>query len=210
MTARYAWYAAYASNLARRRFRLYIEGGHLPENKRDHAGARDRAAPVSTRPLILPGTMYFATESATWGGGRALYDPDAPGLTLGRGYLITEEQLLDVVAQEMRLEPGTYSPALLPRMPGTSTVLGSGHYETLACTGAEGEYPVYTMAAPWPLADVSLMEPSESYRTMIILGLMETWALTPASARSYLNRLPGGIILRGDTDELDNSAAAQA
>jgi hypothetical protein len=190
-----AWYAAYASNLLSRRFTLYIKGGVLAETGRIHAGARDPAPPAMIAPLRLPGTVYFATEATTWPGtGRALYDPDAllPGGSAGRGYLVTAGQLADVVAQEMRQVPGAYPAAILPSVPGERTVLGSGHYETLVCTGLLGGYPVVTMVAPWKLGDVPLLPLAGPYRDVIISGLIEAHGWDWDRSCRYLASLPGG------------------
>jgi hypothetical protein len=186
------WYAAYASNLLARRFLLYLTGGVLAENGRDHAGARDPSPPAEVVPLLLPGQVYFATESATWGGGRALFDPDEPGsVALGRGYLITEEQFLDVVAQEMRIDPVVFNGKRVPVRLGERTVIGPGHYETLACVDQLDGYPVVTMAAPWKMRDVPLLAPSAAYRAMIAEGLAETYTHAVDLVRGYLDSLPG-------------------
>jgi hypothetical protein len=195
-----AWYAAYASNLLSRRFALYLEGGVLAENGRVHTGARDPAPPVKIAPLRLPGTVYFATESTTWPGtGRALYDPvmPLPGGSAGRGYLITAEQFLDVVAQEMRREPGTFVPRVLPSVPGQRVCLGDGHYETLVCTHRLGGHPVVTMAAPWRLGDVPLLPLAGPYRDVITQGLHEAFGWNSVTADSYLAGLPGGAPASG-------------
>lgn len=189
-----AWYAAYASNQVKEhRFRYYLEGGVLPETGRVHAGARNPAPPERDVPLWLPGTVYFATESTTWGPtGRALYDPDTPGPSAGRGYLITAEQFLDVVAQEMQLAPGAFTDTVIPARAGERVRLGDGHYETLVCTGELDGYPVITMAAPWRISDVRLVSLAGPYRELIIRGLIETHGWDRAAAQAYLARLPGG------------------
>jgi hypothetical protein len=193
-----AWYAAYASNLLSRRFLLYLQGGALVETGRVHAGARDPALPVKTAPLWLPGTVYFATEATTWPGtGRALYDPvmPQPGGSAGRGYLITAEQFLDVVAQEMRREPGTFVSRVLPRVPGQVVRLGDGHYETLACTGLLSGYPVVTMTPPWRLGDVPLLPLAGPYREVIVRGLAEAHGWDRDRSERYLAGLPGGAAI---------------
>jgi hypothetical protein len=190
-----AWYAAYASNLLSRRFSLYLQGGTLAETGRVHAGARDPAPPARTTALRLPGTVYFATEATTWPGtGRALYDPATPlpGGSAGRGYLITAEQFADVVAQEMRREPGTFVPRVLPQIPGQVVHLGDGHYETLACVGLQDGHPVVTMTPPWKLGDVPLVPLAGPYRDVIISGLIESHGWDWDRACRYLAGLPGG------------------
>lgn len=68
------WYAAYGSNLDRDRFLTYLGGGRPPGATRTYPGARDRRPPANDRPLLLPGALFFAWESPTWGGGIAFYD----------------------------------------------------------------------------------------------------------------------------------------
>lgn len=193
-----AWYAAYASNLLGRRFRHYLTGGVLTETGRVHAGARDPSLPERDVPLWLPGTVYFATGATTWPDtGRALYDPDTPGRSAGRGYLVTAGQFLDVVAQEMRLAPGTFSEAVIPAASGERVRLGGGHYETLVCTGELDGYPVITMAAPWRIGDVPLVPLAGPYRELIIAGLAETSGWDREQAEGYLATLPGGALPAG-------------
>jgi hypothetical protein len=175
---RKVWYAAYASNLLERRFLLYVKGGVLAENGRLHEGARNPADPERSVSLSMPGTVYFATESSTWGGGRALYDPYTPGVAPARCYLITSEQFADVVAQEMQLPPGSYDDEeIIPSAPGERVHLGDGHYETLVCVGMLDGYPVVTMAAPWKMSDVVQLSPAKAYRDVIVEGLHETFRL---------------------------------
>ena len=188
------WYAAYGSNLLERRFLCYLQGGLLPESGRVHTGARDPRLPEKSVPLWLPGTVYFAMQSTTWGGtGRGLYDPDTPGRSAGRGYLITAGQFLDVVAQEMRLEPGAFDGATaLPSEPGERLRLGPGCYETLVCTQRLENHPVITMAAPWRASDIPLVALSGSYRKVIIAGLRETFGWHGDDSEQYLAGCPGG------------------
>lgn len=190
-----AWYAAYGSNMLERRFLLYLKGGVLAETGRVHEGARDPAPPEATTPLWIPGTVYFATESAFWPDtGRALYDTDSDFVarSAARGYLITGDQVIDVLAQEMRLPPGTFAGAAIPRVPGVSLSFGGGHYETLVCTSMCAGDPVVTMAAPWRLGDVPIMKLTGPYREVIIEGLQETWGWDRDEAERYLATLPGG------------------
>src|SRR5699024_2242991 len=65
------WYVSYGSNMSSERLRCYIEGGRPPGGNVDHVGARDRTPPIDTAGVILPGRLYFAGESRTWGGGMA-------------------------------------------------------------------------------------------------------------------------------------------
>lgn len=185
------WYAAYGSNMIWERFRCYLEGGILADTGRDHCGARDRTRPADTRAAWLPGRMYFATRSAFWGGGRALYDPEAPGIAACRAWLVTPGQLCDVLAQEMQREPG--ADLDLPTAPGRANWLraGDGHYETVVCAGRLAGYPVITFCAPWAMTDVPPLAPSPAYAAMIAAGLHETFGWDSFRALRYLEPLPG-------------------
>lgn len=179
------WYAAYASNMCGQRFRRYIEGGALAASGRSCHGARDPSRPRWAAPCWLPGTAYFATRSAAWGGtGRALYDPLTPGRTAARAWLITRQQLCDVAAQEMWHEPGT--DLELPVIPGALSVTGPGHYETLACTGLLAGLPVITLAAPWRAGDMPPEVPSAAYAAVITAGLREAHGWDAGRAAGYL------------------------
>ncbi|WP_336048857.1 histone deacetylase [Streptomyces sp. CA2R101] len=72
------WYAAYGSTMHAERLACYLAGGRPPGGLRTHPGCRDPRPPARTAPLMLPGLLYFATESQVWTGGRAFYDP-GPG-----------------------------------------------------------------------------------------------------------------------------------
>lgn len=98
------WYLAYGSNLSRERFACYLLGGTPSGARRTYAGCRDRSPPQDTVALRIRGRLGFAGESLVWGGGVAFLDPDGHGEVVGRGYLITAEQLDDVVEQERRYD----------------------------------------------------------------------------------------------------------
>lgn len=178
------WYAAYGSNLARDRFLAYLSGGRPAGATRTYPGARDPSPPVDDRPLILPGRIFFAWESPTWGGGIAFYDGEAEGSAYARAYRITREQFSDLAAQEMRREPGTdldLSRVLADRR----QTYGPGRYETLHLVGELDELPVLTFTAP---ADHTLPAnpPAPAYLDTIVRGLRECHGLTEDQARAYL------------------------
>src|SRR5687767_10016142 len=100
------WYVAYGSNLSLDRFRVYLQGGRLLSGTRDYPGCRDPLEPQQDVSLMIPGGLRFVGVSSVWGGGMAVYDARAAGEVAARAYLITAEQFVDVLAQEMRLEPG--------------------------------------------------------------------------------------------------------
>jgi hypothetical protein len=94
------WYAAYGSNLLRARFLAYLEGGSF-EGGPPERGCADPSPPRDEAAMTIRHRRYFAYEAARWGGGGvAFVDPYVRGTTLGRAYLVTEEQFADVLAQE--------------------------------------------------------------------------------------------------------------
>jgi len=103
MTREYVWYASYGSNLLKERFVCYIKGGECGYNGVAYEGCADKSEPLEDRPIIVPHRMYFAQRSRTWEyGGVSFISPyqDSSEKTLGRMYLITEEQFEDIHRQE--------------------------------------------------------------------------------------------------------------
>lgn len=183
------WYASYGSNLARDRFRCYLEGGRPPGATRTYPGARNTSPPVDDRPLTLPGEMFFAWDSPTWGGGIAFYDATTPGATLARAYLVTEQQFADVAAQEMHRTPGE-DLDLSTVLARSRHDLGPGRYESLHLVGELDGHPVLTFTTPEPVA-LQRNSPTRPYLEMIARGLSETHELDVDSIVDYLAARPG-------------------
>jgi hypothetical protein len=188
--SRLVWYVSYGSNMCGSRFRYYLVGGRPPGASRTYPGARDHTPPRSDRAVWLSGGIYFATESQVWGGGRAFYDPDLPGKTAARAYLITTDQFSDVAAQEMYREPGIDLDLAQIATAGHIQI-GPGRYETLIYVGLDNEAPMITFTAPWGADDVPLASPSAAYLRMLGQGLREAHEWDPSKAASYLANLPG-------------------
>jgi hypothetical protein len=167
------WYVAYGSNLERGRFRCYLEGGVPDGGRREYAGCSDPRDPADDVAVEVPGRLVFAGTSTVWGGGMAFYDPAGPGRVAGRAYLLRQEQLADVVAQEMRREPaGEFARRLVAVLPEVEEVrvLGPGRYETLVPLGDLQGRPGYTVTCD----DVDELEPrapTAPYLKMIAAGL---------------------------------------
>ncbi|MFI9001613.1 histone deacetylase [Streptomyces sp. NPDC053541] len=181
------WYVAYGSNTHRERLGRYL------------AACRDPAAPRESRAVELDGVLYFATESAVWGGGRGFHDPGAAGRTLARAHLLTAEQFGDITALEMYREPGDgagfgagFGAGELAEVVARGCVsFGSGRYETVVCAGELDGLPMLTFTAPWAVADVELRAPAEPYLRHIAAGLQESGAWTDREIARYLAGSPG-------------------
>ena len=132
------WYVSYGSNMSRARLACYIEGGQPPGSAISYVGARDRTSPLADMAVTLPGSLYFAGESRTWGGGVAFYDHDTPGMTAARAYRITVGQFVDIANQEMHRIPDPDDPleeVLISGLPNARHHAGPGAYETLIEVG---------------------------------------------------------------------------
>ncbi|MGA8979775.1 MAG: histone deacetylase [Pedococcus sp.] len=183
------WYAGYGSNLARDRFLCYLCGGRPPGANRTYPGARDTTLPADDRALTLPGEVFFAWESPTWGGGIAFYDASAPGATLARAYLLTDQQFADVAAQEMRHEPGE-DLDLTTVLEHSRHDLGPGRYESLHLVGELEGRPVLTFTTPDP-AGLQHNSPTRRYLEVMARGLSDTHGLGVDDVTRYLVERPG-------------------
>ncbi|WP_329566631.1 histone deacetylase [Kitasatospora sp. NBC_01266] len=190
MTGQLLWYAAYGSNLHLARLTAYLAGGRPPGGARAHPGCRDPRPPRATRPIQLPGQLYFALESTLWTGGMAFYDPLDPGLTPARAYLLTAEQFADLAAQEMHRAPGT-DLDLRPVLSHGRATLGPGRYETLVHPGDLEGLPLLTLTAPWRTADAPLARPALGYLHHLAAGLHESHAWPTPRSAAYLSTRPG-------------------
>ncbi|MFD8980304.1 histone deacetylase [Streptomyces sp. NPDC059564] len=184
------WYASYASNMHMDRLAAYIAGGTPVGAARTYPGCRDRRAPERSIAVELEGTLYFATESAVWTGGRGFYDPTAPGSTRGRAHLVTVGQMSDIAAQEMYGKPGADLDLTAVLRDGRDEQ-GPGRYETLICPGTIEDIPVLTFTAPWTLHDVELLTPSAAYLRYLAGGLLESGPWQEQDIAEYLASRPG-------------------
>ncbi|REE94959.1 histone deacetylase [Thermomonospora umbrina] len=184
------WYVAYGSNLASERFRCYLSGGRPTGGARHYTGCRDTSPARAERPMTLPGGIYFALTSLTWGGGMAFYDPALPSRTAARAYLLTLGQFADVVAQEMRREVGVDLDLSEATESGRQR-LGPGRYETVLKVGEADGHPMLTFTAPHGAGEAELNAPSAPYLTMLGRGLRESHGWTTARTASYLAACPG-------------------
>ncbi|WP_281879531.1 histone deacetylase [Nocardia sputorum] len=184
------WYAAYGSNMSLTRLRTYLRGGRPQGGTITLPGCRDHADPIRSTPLLLRGVLYFATESLTWTGGRAFYDPSCPGEIAVHAHLLTGEQFSDIVAQEMYRPPGAEVDARRVIEEGKVT-LGPGRYETLVHAGTHAGHPVLTFTAPWRCRDVRGNPPAAAYLRHMAAGLRAAHRWSARATAGYLATRPG-------------------
>lgn len=198
------WYAAYGSNADPDRLRCYLTGdtpdgaqaapGTSPGSgataDRLVRGCRDRTPPARSVGIVLPGLLYFATESAVWTGGRAFYDPAAPAETPVRAYLLTRAQFSDIAAQEMYRLAGTDLDLTEVLRTGRARI-GPGRYETLVCPGSHEGIPIVTCTADRRWRDLPGNPPAPAYLRRIGIGLRTAHGWSVTETATYLASRPG-------------------
>ena len=180
------WYVAYGSNLLADRFESYILGCGDNAVWGGHRGSADATLPAGDRQVVVPHPVYFGGHSRRWDGAccfcpvEPLGDDRLP--VVGRAWLVTWGQMVDIVAQENGLPTSAATlPDLVPE-PGAAVRVLDGVIDLLlgmddidghpACTLASSNLPP---AAP----------PSPSYRQVLAAGMAEM-GLAPEVAERHL------------------------
>lgn len=164
MNKKNVWYACYGSNLLKERFMLYIKGGDCRFNGKHYDGCTDKNEPSSDKPISIQYELYFGNSSGRWeNGGVAFLKPDKNEKvnTLGRMYLITEEQFLEIQKQE-----------------------GPGWYNKVLELSTFDDIPVNTFTHSEEFAKKA---PCKKYIGVVMEGLKETYPkMTHEKLESYL------------------------
>lgn len=207
------WYASYGSNLLRARFMAYIQGGSPPGESFAQVGCTDPTPPRDDRPMKIPHRLYFAQRSRNWenGGVCFIQRKPEPGVeTLGRMYLVTEEQYKEVFYQEngwngFREErAGAGGPAGgegkdllrldLDRVPplGAMKTAAPGWYSTILHLGEHRGHPIFTFTASWDESRIPHTPPGPRYRDTVARGIRERYGLPEPEIQAYLERWSPG------------------
>lgn len=203
----YVWYACYGSNLLEERFLCYIQGGKPKGGLKEYLGSRDKTPPIETEQIIIKNQLYFAKYSRTWQGAVAFISPNTNQKTnsYGRMYLITKEQFVDVLKQEIGLE-GSLDvdfEAIIEK--GKRIVKDKSWYGLTIFLGYHNEVPIFTFTYQDLLPSKT---PSEDYLKIIIEGLKETYNFDNEEIAQYLSSSPG-IADNFNLDQLLNLATRQ-
>ena len=134
--SKYVWYACYGSNMSSARFKEYIDR------------CSDNTFPSESREYQFSFPIYFGSNSRRWGGGTAFLNINASGRSLGRLYMITEEQF----EQVKRFEGPKYS-------------------KRIDLEPVDG-IPTYTFTSAEPQ---ERRAPSFDYFNVILTGMQETF-----------------------------------
>lgn len=189
------WYASYGSNLNYRdRFMCYISGGKPPGSSTTNPGCRDKKPPLDSRPIELNFELYFAHYFKGWRGAAAFIrgPGNAQDVTLGRMYLITDDQFNDVVLQEngKQVDGTRFVPSFDDLLNQQSSILSSQlYYGRLLRIRVEERAPVLTFTTS---KDLLIGPPSEAYIKVIVSGIRETYpAMSDSEICNYLLRADG-------------------
>jgi len=189
------WYVSYGSNLNRRRFMTYIEGGSITGNDVVYEGCTDTTPPVDDVAFELPQSLYFAGWSdRVWGGTAAGFitlDAQAPS-ALARAYLITPTQFAEIVMQENASVASAQDIDLNvdgARQNGHVPMLSKGYYSELIYCGQRDDYPMLSFTASENRTDFKC--PSLGYLRIIGSGLMECHGLSASRVVEYFRDTPG-------------------
>jgi hypothetical protein len=183
------WYVAYGTNLSIARLRCYLRGGRFPEVTRQYRGCRDRTDPAATFGLRVPGGIYFTGHSSVWEGGMAVYDAEHPGWIAARAYLLTASQFGDVLAQEMRQQPGAEVDLTPVHRHGRHTY-GPGRYQTLIRVGSQSSLPMLTFTSGQH-ASRTFSAPTAAYLRTMAVGLRESHRWSDGRIGAHLASIPG-------------------
>lgn len=174
----------------------YIQGGRAPGSTLEQIGCADPTPPAQDHGIMILHPLFFADSAPQWeDGGVAFVRPekDEDAKTLGRMYLISDEQFEDVVLQEnghrsLNVDIGL---DLARAVEKGSSELRSGRYRTILHLGDQGGFPIFTFTASRTEVEPSLNPPAPMYLSIIARGLAETFGLSPQGILEYLREVPG-------------------
>lgn len=183
------WYACFGSNLLESRFHCYIAGGQPVGSTRFYAGCRDKSLPEEHGPVELPYELYFAKSAqGGWhGGGVAFIKPekDSANATYGKQYLITRNQFIDLVKQEIGHEGPLHLDFERAENEGHLLFKEDAWYNQLLFVGYDRGYPIFTFTNTTFLRQ-EINRPHPTYLTTIMKGLEAEYDLTESELVDYL------------------------
>ncbi|GLI54478.1 hypothetical protein [Thermodesulfovibrio yellowstonii] len=161
---KYLLYAAYGSNLLKKRLLAYIEGKDFKGRK--HNGCSDRTSPEDYGWMYVPHRLYFAKNSSRWGNGGVAFlscgRTDNPEMhAIVRLWKISEIQFYEINQQE-----------------------GKGWYNKILSFGEKDGLEIKTFTGCW---ENSVNQPTEEYLDCIIKGIRETTGWDDERIKNYIN-----------------------
>lgn len=191
------WYVCYGSNLLRERFLCYITGGTPAGATRHNVGCTDKSLPLKDQSISIPYPLYFAETSESWQNAGVAFiarNKDASRPTLGRMYLITAKQFIQVVRQENGLHPEDDSMGLdLDEVKAQKEidVRPSSWYGKVMHLGNKKGHPMFTFTSPRNNEEHLVTSPRENYLSTIGRGIQQTYGYNRNKVIDYFLNMPG-------------------
>lgn len=182
----YVWYASYGSNMLEERFLCYIKGGSPAGSNKIHAGCADKTLPLEKQKIYLNRELYFAKESTSWNNGGVCFlktDTEKNVTTLGRMYLITKAQFIDVMRQENDSKENLVIDFDKVISEGSLVFKKEAWYGNSIYLGTEKEIPIFTFTNEANI--IQSNKPDEKYLKTICRGIQETYALGKVEILEY-------------------------
>lgn len=190
---KHIWYASYGSNILESRFHCYIAGGKPNGSSKTYIGCSDKTLPEEKEDIIIKSELYFAKKSKSWNnGGVAFINPnfDDNKETLARMYLITTEQFIDVIKQEINNNGELNIDFERVIKNGSLTFKEKSWYGEILYLGNQNEHPIFTFTNEKYLTDF-VNPPSIEYLKVIINGLKETYNMNDIEINEYFKNKLG-------------------
>jgi hypothetical protein len=170
------WYASYGSNLWEERFLCYIRGGQPKGAAKSYPGCTDKTLPIDNEEIYICSEMYFAKSSCNWENGGVAFiktDFDQQQQTLGRMYLITKGQFIDVVKQETDFKGDLTIDFDRAISDGSLVFRPDSWYGNIIFLGNQHGDPIFTFTSQDNISPTK--KPIDKYLMTIIRGILETY-----------------------------------
>lgn len=183
------WYASYGSNLLYEDgFLCYIQGGIRRGCSRKENGCTDKTPPIKNKTIDIPFPLYFGEQSfKRWNGGGVAFiglSRDENNPTVGRMYLITKEQFIDVITQENDNQKISIDFEEVRRK--GSKVFRKSWYGNIVYLGDDEGYPIFTFTHYKDIKNQTFNLPSDKYIQIIAAGLKEASGWSEYAIADYL------------------------
>jgi hypothetical protein len=168
------------------RFLCYIRGGQSAGLGKTHTGCADKSLPLKKQKLIINRELYFAKQSTSWNKGGVCFlktNAEKDASTLGRMYLITKEQFVDIIRQENDIEENLQIDLDKVIFDGSLVFKKDAWYGNIIYLGAEKEIPIFTFTNEFDILQAN--RPDKKYLRTIVKGIQETYNLGKTEILEY-------------------------
>lgn len=158
-----------------------------------YKGCTDKTLPTESEEIYIKSELYFANKSKSWNGsgvGFIKTDFGESKMTLGRMYLITKEQFIEVVKQETNYKEELNIDFEKAQQSGSLIFREKSWYGNLLYLGEKNGNPIFTFTNERNLTD-KINAPSKEYLSMIISGIKETYNLSEIEIKEYFEGMLG-------------------